>query len=186
VVLVKIHIDKIGDDGLDLDEPLTREWLAEALGPDSVFAPAAEQGEGQFVAHLTRLDDVVHVRGRVHVQLEAVCSRCLAPVILPMDTPLQVTAFPKGREPTALGDKGDGELTDDDMGVTTYENQEIDLARVVQDEVFLELPMTPLCSEDCAGLCRTCGHNLNEGPCNCAPSPDMRWSALGRIKLKSN
>ncbi len=36
-----------------------------------------------------------------------------------------------------------------------------------------------LCREDCAGLCPSCGANLNAGACDCPPpSPDSRWDAL--------
>ena len=33
--------------------------------------------------------------------------------------------------------------------------------------IVFELPLVPLCDEDCKGLCPTCGANLNEGPCGC-------------------
>ena len=34
--------------------------------------------------------------------------------------------------------------------------------------LLLELPLVPLCDEECRGLCPSCGANLNEGPCGCA------------------
>jgi uncharacterized protein len=130
---------------------------------------------------LSRIDDVVHVNGRAVLDLVAPCSRCLRPVPVALTTPLRVTMVPREQEPPAAED---GELSDDDVGISTYDNREIDLARVVRDEVFLELPMQALCSEDCHGLCASCGKNLNEGACGCAPhATDERWSALARIKL---
>ena len=36
--------------------------------------------------------------------------------------------------------------------------------------LLLEFPLVPLCDEECKGLCPTCGANLNEGPCGCAPA----------------
>jgi uncharacterized protein len=44
----------------------------------------------------------------------------------------------------------------------------IDLTDAVREEVALTAPMWLLCREDCAGLCPTCGADLNEGPCACA------------------
>ena len=38
--------------------------------------------------------------------------------------------------------------------------------------LLLEIPLIPLCDDDCKGLCSTCGANLNEGPCGCAPGDD--------------
>ena len=53
---------------------------------------------------------------------------------------------------------------------------------VVRELVLLDVPSTPLCRPDCAGLCLTCGANLNDGPCGCAAAPtDPRWSALDQL-----
>jgi len=177
---MRIPIDKIGFDGLDVNEVLEKAWLTEALGANAPFAPAKD---GRLDVHLTRADEAVHVSGRARISLEAACSRCLAPVPVALDTPISVTLFPKGSEPEP-GE--DGELDPDDLGVGTYEDDEIDLSAVVHDEVFLELPMSPICSESCAGLCPTCGKDLNTGPCGCAQATDDRWQALKRIKLKDS
>jgi uncharacterized protein len=88
--------------------------------------------------------------------------------------------FPRGAEPSAAKD---GELADDDMGVSTYVGHEIDLSDVVHDEVFLELPMSPVCGQTCAGLCPQCGANRNQNPCDCRPPVDHRWQALLSMKL---
>ncbi len=177
---MRIDIDKIGPDGLDLDEVLGVAWLKDALGPGAPFAPAKD---GRLTVHLDRNDDVILVSGRAHIDLQATCSRCLTPVPVTLDTPITVTLFPRGEEPQA---GTDGQVDEADMGIATYDDDEIDLSAVVHDEVFLELPMSPLCSESCAGLCPSCGHDLNAGPCGCAPATDDRWQALKRIKLKDS
>jgi uncharacterized protein len=178
---MRIPIDKIGHDGLDVDEALGKAWLKEALGPEVPFEPARD---GRLRVHLDRADDdVVLVSGRARVNLEAPCARCLAPVPIVLDTPIFVTMVPKGNESPP---NADGEVAGDDLGVATYDNREIDLSAVVHDEVFLELPMIPLCRESCAGLCPSCGHDLNAGPCGCEQATDDRWQALKRIRLKDS
>jgi uncharacterized protein len=172
-----VRLERIPAEGLDLDETVTSEWLTDALGEGSPFKA---RGEGRLRVHLLRAEDVVHVRGRAALQLGSECSRCLEPVSLAIDTPIEVALFPLGSEPAA---RPDGEVARDDLGVATYRNDEIDLGGIVHDEVFLELPMNPLCSESCAGLCPTCGTNLNEQRCDCEPAPDPRWSALRQLKL---
>ena len=53
----------------------------------------------------------------------------------------------------------------------------------MREAVLLELPDAPLCRPDCAGLCPTCGTNLNTGTCDCtAPAGDARWAALDDLK----
>jgi len=55
----------------------------------------------------------------------------------------------------------------------------IDLEPLVREAVILELPLVPLCRPDCAGLCPTCGADLNQGACGCVTtSVDPRWAAL--------
>ncbi len=173
---MRIHVDKIGPDGFDLEAPVSASWLKEALGSGSPFSC---HEDGNLRVHLDRVDDVVHVRGRARLRLHAACSRCLGPVDLALDTPIEVTLFPRGQEPLP---GPDGVLNADDMGVATYEGEEIDLSNVVHDEVFLELPMSPLCSETCAGLCQFCGQNLNERRCGCEQPQDARWEALRRFR----
>jgi len=54
----------------------------------------------------------------------------------------------------------------DDLEIMEVDpNGFIDLLSPVNDEVGLSLPLTPLCREDCAGLCPTCGNDLNTDPC---------------------
>ena len=57
---VKIHIDKIGDEGLNVDEKLTPAWLVEALGADSMFHPVSD---GHLLVHLNRVEDLVTLGG---------------------------------------------------------------------------------------------------------------------------
>jgi uncharacterized protein len=61
---------------------------------------------------------------------------------------------------------------------------QVDLELVSREAILLGLPLAPLCREDCAGLCITCGTDLNEGACNCAPSTaDPRWAALDALSF---
>ena len=39
----------------------------------------------------------------------------------------------------------------------------------MHEQFVLTLPMKPLCSDDCKGLCPVCGTNLNRGTCDCKP-----------------
>lgn len=56
---------------------------------------------------------------------------------------------------------------------------QVDLEPLARDAVLLELPQAPLCREDCAGICPTCGAERNVTPCGCAEAPvDPRWAAL--------
>ena len=59
----------------------------------------------------------------------------------------------------------------------------MDLLPLARDAVLLNLPLAPVCRPDCAGLCPTCGADLNEGPCLCLPvSSNGRWAALDALR----
>lgn len=111
------------------------------------------------------------------------CSRCLTPFSLPLDVSFQ-EEFVEGEEP-AEGEETDEE-GDDDRTITYYTGDEIDLTEALQQNVLLELPMKPLCSEDCLGICPTCGVNRNETSCTCQESTnvDPRLAALKDLLRK--
>ena len=60
----------------------------------------------------------------------------------------------------------------------------IDLEPMVRDAVVLSMPFSPLCREDCLGLCERCGGDRNLGECACAPEIDPRWAVLDRLQIE--
>ena len=62
--------------------------------------------------------------------------------------------------------------------------EEIDLEPLVREAVLLELPLSPLCAEDCKGLCPECGADLNAEGCDCeVEQRDPRWAALDELRF---
>jgi len=61
---------------------------------------------------------------------------------------------------------------------------EIDLRPAVREELLLAVPRWVVCRDDCRGLCRRCGNDLNAGPCGCPPAVDQRWKGLAALKDK--
>ncbi|HEX3087027.1 MAG TPA: YceD family protein [Ilumatobacteraceae bacterium] len=60
---------------------------------------------------------------------------------------------------------------------------QIDLGAMIREHILLEAPLAPLCRPDCAGLCPTCGTDLNLSTCDCVASDvDPRWEALTQLK----
>jgi uncharacterized protein len=84
-------------------------------------------------------------------------------------------------EKSTSPDAAEMELHNEDLDVYYYEGDEIDLDPYVYEEVMLNMPMRPLCREECKGICPTCGKNRNTEPCDC---PEAPLSLFGE-KLKS-
>ncbi len=114
----------------------------------------------------------VRVNAHVHVDLELICSRCLAAFEEPLD--FSYTELFSNETP-----KEDEEPADIDDTVNVVTEDKISLDPYTKEHILLELPMFPLCSEHCKGLCPACGVNLNEEACNCTEElTDPRWSGL--------
>jgi len=59
----------------------------------------------------------------------------------------------------------------------------IDLEPLAREAIVLALPLAPVCRPDCAGLCSSCGADLNAGECACPRGEtDPRWAALDALR----
>lgn len=74
------------------------------------------------------------------------------------------------------------ELVEEDLGVISLVEPVLETRPIVIEQIHLGIPMKPLCREDCKGLCGTCGGDLNEGPCGCAPAGDARLAKLAALR----
>ncbi len=126
--------------------------------------------------------DQFRLAGRVETTLELPCSRCLEPFTLPVDAPFDLRYQPHSHNTG----EGEREIEEDDLTTAFYENDEIDLGQLMQEQFYLALPMKPLCSDDCKGLCPICGTNLNRGDVRLQPQwEDPRLAALKTLKKES-
>lgn len=107
--------------------------------------------------------DRISVRGTVEAEARVDCVRCLRDVNLELKVPLDVFAERAGTAP-----RGEEAELDRDDYMRFHDGRTLDLREDVRDALLLEVPMTPRCREDCAGLCPRCGADRNEGPCVCA------------------
>lgn len=173
---MKIHLEDIPPEGLDIDFTDTR------LGPAELGAQVREIIKPpEAKVHVQRSGDLVDVRGGFRVRLLLECSRCLEPVDMEVEGPLRVIYQP---QPTGL-DGEEIELADDDLEVSFYTGEEIDLSLSLHDEVTLAVPMAPVCGDDCQGLCPVCGKSRLTGKCDCLDKrTDPRWAKLAELKIK--
>jgi uncharacterized protein len=123
-----------------------------------------------------------HLAGRVRTTLELPCSRCLETFQLPVDAPFDLRYQPRS-ENTGEGER---EIGEDDLSSAYYDNDTIDLGQLMEEQFYLSLPMKPLCTDACLGLCSHCGANLNRAGCGCERRwDDPRFDALRALKNSS-
>jgi uncharacterized protein len=65
-----------------------------------------------------------------------------------------------------------------ESGLLAPEDGQIDLEPLLREYALLEIPISPLHSPDCKGLCPVCGENLNKTDCGHRPEPDSPFAVL--------
>jgi uncharacterized protein len=108
------------------------------------------------------------------------CSRCLGNYSFAVDKSFDLVLIP---DPSRAERKME-ELRREELGLSFYTSDVIDLAPLIREQVLLSLPTRPLCREDCRGLCGGCGVNLNDEACVCQPvASDSRISVFRTLKI---
>lgn len=149
-----------------------RQIAFDALVEDLSSGLSKVDGDVHFDLTLEAIDGGVLVRGKMSGEFEAECRRCVKPV----RQPFSFSSSELYRPPADVWEEG-----------YVVKDTSVDLEPMVRDAVGLGLPTSPLCREDCKGLCPRCGADLNEDPCSCTEEEvDMRWSALKELAKDIN
>lgn len=128
-------------------------------------------------ARMRRTNQGLLVDGWVDLILELSCMRCLKNFEQPMHVTFEEQFYPTVDVLTGLP----APAFDEDEIFPIDDHHQVDLTEAVRQTVLIALPMVTVCQEDCKGLCSQCGKDLNQGPCDCQPETDVRWSALERL-----
>ncbi len=138
--------------------------------PPSAFDPQDE--EYRVAAPVELSMDVVKtgadaykVSGRATTRLELTCSRCVEAFEMPVSADFDLRYVPVD----AIAAEGEHEIADEDLVTAFYTDGSLDVIDLLREQFMLALPMKPLCSDACRGLCPECGANLNRTECGCAP-----------------
>jgi uncharacterized protein len=153
----------------------TREYDISAL-TDILEAGVSTKVEGKV--KLTRTNRGILVQGTLHTRIPVECSRCLKIFDYPLTIKLEEEYFPV----IDISSGAQLEIPDEPGSFKIDEHHILDLSEAIRQNALLAIPMKPLCREECAGLCQTCGKDLNEGQCDCNKAEmDPRWSKLANL-----
>jgi len=134
---VKIVINQVPAEGLYLEEEIN----SAELDLDTAFIKF--RAPVKLAARITRITNALSIDLNIQAVIFADCSRCLNEFEWIFDKNIQLSYC----------------LESSDVF--------IDLAPSIREEIILDYPIKPLCSNSCKGLCLKCGNNKNEGGCNC-------------------
>jgi uncharacterized protein len=170
----------VGDipaDGLGVE----REVTAEEIGLEDVDERLA--GPVSVNLEVRPHEGAMAVGGTLEGKAVRQCVRCLTDYEDPLfvrlrvdylrhaGTEAQSTSRPVDRKSRRRGQEAAEDSVDEQDEIYYYQGDHIDLTPMLREQIILAAPMQPLCKEDCAGLCPTCGQNWNDQRCACQPAP---------------
>jgi uncharacterized protein len=158
-----------------------RDETRTATAPEGIRAGLAEVPQGAEVALDLRFEAVsegVLVTGSALAPLGGECSRCLDPLTSKLEVGIQ-ELYRYLPEPGVDDEDGEERFLD---------GERLDLEPAFRDAVVLALPLSPLCRDDCPGLCPDCGVRLADaGPDHGhGDNLDPRWGALRQLDVSDN
>ncbi len=152
--LPRIHLASI------LKEPGTKSaegTLRGSIGPEGQAIPLS--GEADWKATVTQMGGEFWLSGEIHGTALMECRRCLKPTPVAIDAYFQhLLRYQPGVEGVKLVEEPEEDLY-------YFGEPELDLSGFLYQAFALEMPLTTVCHEDCAGLCPVCGADLNETDC---------------------
>ena len=110
----------------------------------------------------------IGLKGVLSTAILTECARCTKPMAEPL-----VVNF----EERFVREKTDEESED-----YLFWGETLDLDDMVQANIFLNLPLSSVCSADCRGLCGVCGCDLNVAQCSCVKEAGPQKGALSELE----
>ena len=154
-----INVKTIPETGLNLADTVDLDGN-QLLERDSHFLEAVD-----YAVLLKRDGQGIKAQGKLKTIVSLPCVRCLESFELKINSRFDLMLFP-----LELMDQKNAALDAEDMEYIFFEGGQIDLEKLLLEQVNLFIPFNPLCSPDCRGLCPNCGVNLNQDSCQCEES----------------
>lgn len=177
---MKIRIQQFRQGRSDLTFEITkdelRDYLSELSGTYEALGNSAS-----FEGEVDRFNDTLQIKGELVLSYVLTCSRCVAEQERSERLPVRWTLLPKRTLDTRrLRDDEEVELSTDDLDVSFYEGDEIDLGELVREALLLELDPADECGEEACDdrLTTLLAAKADEVP----DAVDPRWAGLAALK----
>ncbi len=162
---MKVLIPQIPEEGLDLE-------LQETTESDTIVSPISAR------LRIEKVGTELIVKGNVIADVKLQCSRCLKDFRSVLSVPVDVIYHPVEE----LKGEDKHEIKSEELDMDFYSGEELDLLDLLTEQIVLNLPMKPLCTDLCKGICLKCGIDLNVGECGCdIKDIDPRLKALRKL-----
>ncbi|MBW2038682.1 MAG: DUF177 domain-containing protein [Deltaproteobacteria bacterium] len=150
--------------------PEGREVSLDELLPFCLQGPHGEEEKKTRLASavkgnlfLRRTPKGIEAKGRIETAVCVHCARCLKEFVLPIVSEFEAFFLLIKYAPR----EEEKELAPEEMGVSFLPEGELEVRDIIEEQIWLNIPMKPLCHDGCKGLCSICGADLNLGECGC-------------------
>jgi uncharacterized protein len=182
----RIHLDELKRGPVEKSFEPSQEQLEELFSPvaEDFRLINAEDFGAEMRAQLS--DTTVHVSGHINGEFAYDCGRCLAARELEVDTDCDFVLMSESEWSNAYAGEDEIALKEDEMDVSYYEGDFIDLADLIREAVLLEIPVFPRCPEDLREECNTLyeervgEETLDELE---EQKVDLRWGPLKKLEV---
>lgn len=144
-----LQVKDIDAAGKDFSFRLEPKWLRDSLAEQNL-RPQPAVAAGQLQVHAQRSGTDILITGRVRAKLIGECFRCLEDAAFELDSELSALLALRSDEVRPV--PGEWELTPEDLDRDFYSGEQVILDELVRDQIILDAPMQPLCSEGCQGI----------------------------------
>jgi uncharacterized protein len=172
---MQIWLDQVRDEPYNWDE--TQKISPETLDRPELQALGPVRWRGQVVF----ADPGFYLRAKLSYEQTLSCNRCLKPIVEPTRADVELMIV------VGLNKEAGSEhaLHEQDLGELYIEEEVLETDPILIEQLQLNVPMKPLCRDDCKGLCSGCGADLNDGVCTCTGARvDARWASLAALKSR--
>lgn len=176
---LKINVVTIPEEGLEFSLSEDGKRFKECFQDED--CPDFSLRKVDVECRVAKISSTIFIKGKLSVLLDISCSRCLEDIVLTVGGDFAYTLVPAKTET-----REDLELKAEELEISCYTEDFIDLTPIICEQIILQIPIKALCKDECKGLCPRCGKNLNAASCNCdAEFVDARMAVLKNFKLKN-
>jgi len=172
---MQIWLEQVQDEPFNWDE--TQQIAKETLERPELLDLGPVRWRGQVVY----ADPGYFLRARLSYEQTLSCNRCLKPIVEQVNSDVELMIMVEKHPPIG----GEHALHEQDLGLMYVGDELLETDPILIEQLQLNIPMKPLCREDCQGLCPVCGADKNAGPCSCGEAAvDPRWASLASLKSR--
>jgi uncharacterized protein len=166
-----IKVNNISEKGIAFNDAIELE-SSRLLENESDF-----QEPLNYEIFFRREEHRIRATGRIRTVVSLGCVRCLERFDLKINSKFDIILFPIERV-----ERKSAALEDEEMEYIFYENDQIDIEKILSEQVNLFIPFNPVCHAGCRGICVNCGINMNVEPCQCEMSKSEITFNFDKIK----